>query len=225
MSNKLPKSYQASAVSWFVYTSRWDCLYLTCSQYSMTKKMDSRRGPTATSVTLTIFWCLILFKMLISLKLDTGMPSVSRSILIFFRATICFVFLSTTRLYTNVRENLPASVSCWRTIQHRRCLLQLDSVSQNPPHLCIFQRKATLCNRLLSLWQLSVWWYEALIVVIRPSIVCCIWTKEKMQIALAKNCNGVLNTLHKPLLTLPHCSCWVYACFQIGSMYGERVAL
>lgn len=74
------------------------CINPTCSQYSITKNMDSSLGPTATSVTLTIFWCRIRFKMLISRKLEMGNPSVSRSMRIFFNATIWRDFLSLTLL-------------------------------------------------------------------------------------------------------------------------------
>ena len=67
----------------------------------MTKNIDSNLDPTATSVTLTILGCRIRFRILISRKLDIGMPSVSLSIRIFFNATICFVLVSFTLLQKN----------------------------------------------------------------------------------------------------------------------------
>lgn len=107
----------------------------SCSQYSMTKKIDSSLGPTATSVTLTMFLCRMRFNMLISRRLDIGMPSISRSIRIFLSATISFVFVSFTllqRLLFSILDCRLASDSYEKhTRRHRMCLHRHDSVFEN----------------------------------------------------------------------------------------------
>lgn len=151
--------------------------------------MDSKRGPTATSVTFTIFWCFILFKILISLKLDTGMPSVSRSILIFFKATICFVLESLTRLNekgVNLKSEGWKNLNKWLTIPRHKFLRPLYSISRNLLHLYNYHKTVIRYILLAFLWSSITWYYVSLVLVLSLVVI----KKKKRKKIYSLNCRS-----------------------------------